>query len=167
VAPQRRSAGRNRPGEHRRLISHISNARPPADGYRACWAFLRLGKAHGEDRLEWPAAAPFEPRRVQLQEALEIDPAQGLGKSLPLAQQNLPLLPMTTPNLRGPRLLPLTQETTCYLSNPGQTQDPALARHAQKGVHEQSKAPGIDSLSFEEPLGLLVDAKTDRARDKR
>ena len=36
-----------------------------------------------------------------------------------------------------------------------------------KALHEQSKAPGIDSLSFEERLGLLVDRELTERDDKR
>jgi len=53
------------------------------------WASLRLGKAHGEDRLElaWPAAP--EPRRVAATRALESILRQGL-ESLPISSPELP-----------------------------------------------------------------------------
>lgn len=50
--------------------------------------------------------------------------------------------------------------------DPGQAPDPAPEWHAQ-ALSEQLKTPGIDSLSFEERLGLLVDRELTEREDKR
>jgi DNA replication protein DnaC len=51
-------------------------------------------------------------------------------------------------------------------SDLGQAPDPAPDRHAQ-GAERTTKTPDIDSLSFEERLGLLVDRELTERDDKR
>ena len=61
---------------------------------------LRLGKQHGEDRLELACRRALSLGACSYK-SLESILRQGL-ESLPLAQTNLPLLPDDHANLRGP-----------------------------------------------------------------
>ena len=72
----------------------------PTQGYRACLGILRLGKTHGEVRLELACRRALSLGACSYK-SLESILRQGL-ESLPLAQANLPLLPDDHANLRGP-----------------------------------------------------------------
>ena len=83
------------------VISHILERRiHPQQGYRACLGILRLGKTHGEVRLELACRRALSLGACSYK-SLESILRQGL-ESLPLAQANLPLLPDDHANLRGP-----------------------------------------------------------------
>jgi transposase len=83
------------------VIGHILERRVhPQHGYRACLGILRLSKAHGEVRLELACRRALSLGACSYK-SLESILRQGL-ESLPLAQQNLPLLPDDHANLRGP-----------------------------------------------------------------
>ena len=83
------------------VISHILERRiHPTQGYRACLGILRLGKTHGEVRLELACRRALSLGACSYK-SLESILRQGL-ENLPLAQQHLPLLPDDHANLRGP-----------------------------------------------------------------
>ena len=69
-------------------------------GYRACLGIQRLGKTHGEVRLELACRRALSLGACSYK-SLESILRQGL-ENLPLAQANLPLLPDDHANLRGP-----------------------------------------------------------------
>ena len=71
----------------------------PNPGYRACLGILRLGKTHGEARLELACRRAINLGACSYK-SLESILRQGL-ENLPLAQTNLPLLPDDHANLRG------------------------------------------------------------------
>ncbi|MNE76305.1 hypothetical protein D3C80_1725350 [compost metagenome] len=71
----------------------------PSHGYRACLGILRLGKTHGEARLEAACQRALNLGACSYK-SLESILRQGLDR-LPLAQQHLPLLPDDHANLRG------------------------------------------------------------------
>ena len=72
----------------------------PQQGFRACLGILRLSKQHGEARLEAACQSALALGACSYK-SLESILRQGLER-LPLAQQNLPLLPDEHINLRGP-----------------------------------------------------------------
>ncbi len=83
------------------VIAHILERRiHPQHGFRACLGILRLGKQHGEERLEAACQRALALGACSYK-SLESILRQGLER-LPLAQQNLPLLPDEHINLRGP-----------------------------------------------------------------
>ena len=83
------------------VIRHILERRiHPQQGYRACLGILRLGKTHGEARLELACRRAISLGTCSYK-SLESILRQGL-ENLPLAQQHLPLLPDDHANLRGP-----------------------------------------------------------------
>ncbi|MBD8790992.1 IS21 family transposase [Pseudomonas syringae] len=83
------------------VIAHILERRiHPQHGFRPCLDILRLGKQHGEARLEAACQRALALGACSYK-SLESILRQGLEK-LPLAQQNLPLLPDEHSNLRGP-----------------------------------------------------------------
>lgn len=83
------------------VIGHILERRVhPQHGYRACLGILRLGKTHGEARLELACRRAINLGACSYK-SLESILRQGL-ENLPLAQTNLPLLPDDHANLRGP-----------------------------------------------------------------
>jgi len=148
------------------VISHILERRVhPQLAPLLAWASSASAKAHGRrNRMEWLPPSPIEPS-ARSQYKSSNDPAQA-GK-LPLAQQEpAPCCRRTTPTCAAPAY-PLTprKPTHATSSNPGQTPDPALERQL-KALHEQSKAPGIDQLSFEERLAAGR-PRTDQATTKR
>lgn len=82
------------------VIRHILERRiHPQQGYRACLGILRLGKTHGEVRLELACRRALSLGACSYK-SLESILRQGL-ENLPLAQTNLPLLPDDHANLRG------------------------------------------------------------------
>jgi transposase len=84
------------------VIAYILERRiHPQHGFRACLGILRLGKHYGEDRLEAACQRALALGACSYK-SLESILRQGLER-LPLAQQNLPLLPEEHINLRGPR----------------------------------------------------------------
>jgi DNA replication protein DnaC/transposase len=135
------------------VISHILERRiHPTQGYRACLGILRLGKTHGEVRLELACRRALSLGACSYK-SLESILRQGL-ENLPLAQQHL-LLPLNT---RNPTMLPhptLDKLQTLRLTG------------MLKALAEQLKTPDIDSLSFVERLGLLVDRELTERDDKR
>ncbi|WP_038822174.1 Mu transposase domain-containing protein, partial [Pseudomonas syringae] len=83
------------------VIAYILERRiHPQHGFRACLGILRLSKQHGEARLEAACQRALALGACSYK-SLESILRQGLEK-LPLAQQNLPLLPDEHINLRGP-----------------------------------------------------------------
>ena len=83
------------------VIAHILERRiHPQHGFRACLGILRLSKQHGEERLEAACQRALALGACSYK-SLESILRQGLER-LPLAQQNLPLLPEEHINLRGP-----------------------------------------------------------------
>ena len=83
------------------FIAHMLERRiHPQHGFRACLGILRLGKQHGEERLE-AACQRALTLGASSYKSLESIPRQGLER-LPLTQQNLPLVPEEHINLRGP-----------------------------------------------------------------
>ena len=83
------------------VIAYILERRiHPQHGFRACLGILRLGKQHGEARLEAACQRALALGACSYK-SLESILRQGLEK-LPLSQQNLPLLPDEHINLRGP-----------------------------------------------------------------
>ena len=101
--PQRLVRWAEQTGPHTAgVIQHILERRShPSHGYRACLGILRLGKAHGEDRLEAACQRALSLGACSYK-SLESILRQGLER-LPLPQQHLPLLPDNHENLRGPR----------------------------------------------------------------
>lgn len=82
------------------MIRHILERRiHPPHGYRACLGILRLGKTHGEERLEAACQRALGLGACSYK-SLESILRQGL-EGLTLAQPNLPLLPDDHANLRG------------------------------------------------------------------
>ncbi len=82
------------------MIRHILERRiHPQQGYRACLGILRLGKTHGEVRLELACRRALSLGACSYK-SLESILRQGL-ENLPLDQANLPLLPDDHANLRG------------------------------------------------------------------
>ncbi|WP_339473659.1 IS21 family transposase [Pseudomonas fluorescens] len=83
------------------VIAYILERRiHPQHGFHAYPRILRLGKQHGEERLEAACQRALALGACSYR-SLESILRQGLEK-LPLAQQNLPLLPDEHINLRGP-----------------------------------------------------------------
>ncbi len=83
------------------VIAYILERRiHPQHGFRACLGILRLSKQHGEARLEAACQRALALGACSYK-SLESILRQGLER-LPLAQQNLPLLPDEHINLRGP-----------------------------------------------------------------
>jgi transposase len=83
------------------VIAYILERRiHPQHGFRACLGILRLSKQHGEERLEAACQRALALGACSYK-SLESILRQGLER-LPLAQQNLPLLPDEHINLRGP-----------------------------------------------------------------
>ncbi|KPY50179.1 ISPsy14, transposase [Pseudomonas savastanoi pv. retacarpa] len=83
------------------VITYILERRiHPQHGFRACLGILRLSKQHGEARLEAACQRALALGACSYK-SLESILRQGLER-LPLAQQNLPLLPDEHINLRGP-----------------------------------------------------------------
>jgi hypothetical protein len=83
------------------VIGHILERRiHPTHGYRACLGILRLGKTHGEERLELACRRALRLGACSYK-SLESILRQGL-ENLPLAHVNLSLLPNDHANLRGP-----------------------------------------------------------------
>uniref|UniRef100_UPI00403EF7F7 Mu transposase domain-containing protein n=1 Tax=Pseudomonas sp. RL_105y_Pfl2_101 TaxID=3088708 RepID=UPI00403EF7F7 len=83
------------------VIAYILERRiHPQHGFRACLGILRLSKQHGEERLEAACQRALALGACSYK-SLESILRQGLER-LPLAQQNLPLLPEEHINLRGP-----------------------------------------------------------------
>ena len=83
------------------VIAYILERRiHPQHGFRACLGILRLSKQHGEARLEAACQRALALGACSYK-SLESILRQGLER-LPLAQQNLPLLPDEHTNLRGP-----------------------------------------------------------------
>ncbi|KPZ06279.1 Uncharacterized protein ALO43_00471, partial [Pseudomonas tremae] len=83
------------------VIAYILERRiHPQHGFRACLGILRLSKQHGEERLEAACQRALALGACSYK-SLESILRQGLEK-LPLAQQNMPLLPEEHINLRGP-----------------------------------------------------------------
>ena len=100
--PQRLVRWAEQTGPHTTgVIRHILERRiHPTHGYRACLGILRLGKTHGEERLEAACQRALSLGACSYR-SLESILRQGLER-LPLAQPNLPLLPDDHANLRGP-----------------------------------------------------------------
>ncbi|WP_025127166.1 IS21 family transposase [Pseudomonas sp. PH1b] len=83
------------------VIAYILERRiHPQHGFRVCLGILRLSKQHGEARLEAACQRALALGACSYK-SLESILRQGLER-LPLAQQNLPLLPDEHINLRGP-----------------------------------------------------------------
>lgn len=83
------------------VIAHILERRiHPQHGFRACLGTLRLSKQHGEARLEAARQRALVLGACSYK-SLESILSQGLER-LPLAQQNLPLLPDEHINPRSP-----------------------------------------------------------------
>ncbi|MFB3306639.1 IS21 family transposase [Pseudomonas sp. AMR01] len=83
------------------VIAYILERRiHPQHGFRACLGILRLSKQQGEARLEAACQRALALGACSYK-SLESILRQGLER-LPLAQQNLPLLPDEHINLRGP-----------------------------------------------------------------
>lgn len=100
--PQRLIRWAEQTGPHTAgVIAYIlENRVHPQHGFRACLGILRLSKQHGEARLEAACQRALALGACSYK-SLESILRQGLER-LPLAQQNLPLLPDEHINLRGP-----------------------------------------------------------------
>nr|ASU52066.1 IS1491 transposase istB [Pseudomonas putida]UVN18697.1 IS1491 transposase istB [Pseudomonas aeruginosa] len=159
--------GRADRAEHRRRDpAHPRTAHPSAAGLPGLPGHPAPGQNPRRSAPGVGLPSRHQPRHVQLQEP-RIDPAPGAGE--PAAGPAAPAPAAGRPRQPArPRLLPLNTRNPTMLPHPTLDKLQTLRLHGMlKALNEQLKTPDIDSLSFEERLGLLVDRELTERDDKR
>ena len=154
------NVGANQDGRNWAAILQSNNPLEAAEaGLRAMYqdgAYLRSNTQHLEQSGYVAAQAEITYR--QLAERLDYT----YSSNQPAATTGRPRQPARI------RLLPLTPRKLTMLPHPTLDKLQTLRLHGMlKALNEQLKTPDIDSLSFEERLGLLVDRELTERDDKR
>jgi DNA replication protein DnaC len=138
----------------------------PQHGFRACLGILRLGKQHGEERLEAACQRALALGACSYK-SLESILRQGLER-LPWPSKTCHCCPKSTSTCVAPTTTTDLKRSIKMLPNPTLDKLQTLRLHGMiKALSEQHATPDISDLSFDERLGLMVDRELTEREDAR